>query len=439
MSRPLAERPVVEVAPVTGHEVVRARTRSGAEVVVVVMPGFSSAFAVLATRFGSIDDRLPDGRRLPAGTAHFLEHVMFQKETGDLFDVFEARGAASNAYTTFHHTAYLFACTHDLDENLATLLESVARLEVDAPRIERERAIIGQEIALYADDAAWRAAFGLYRALYRAHPVRDDIVGDRASVARIRRPLLQAAHAAYYAPGNLVLAVAGDVDPGRVIVAAERRLGPARGRARRAPRRAAEPAAVARAEVRARLPVGRTHVVLGLKDRPRANGPARIRRHVETALVLDLLFGDGGRVEAPLYREGVVDDSLSAIYEDEIDFAHVVVSAEVDDEARYRARLLRALDEAGARPFGRDELDRVRRRARGRFLRTFNAPESAAYWALGHALDRAPLGARVGALDRAAPAALDRRLATLLRLPRAWSIVTPPVEATGRRRRIPVR
>ena len=61
---------------------------SGLTVLVRPMPGYSSTYAIYGTRFGSIDlDFEVDGKivHLPAGTAHFLEHKMFESEEGDAF------------------------------------------------------------------------------------------------------------------------------------------------------------------------------------------------------------------------------------------------------------------------------------------------------------------------------------------------------------------
>ena len=59
---------------------------SGLTVLCRTMPGYSSVHAMYATNFGSVVREFTlNGRRisLPAGTAHFLEHKMFESEQGD--------------------------------------------------------------------------------------------------------------------------------------------------------------------------------------------------------------------------------------------------------------------------------------------------------------------------------------------------------------------
>jgi predicted Zn-dependent peptidase len=416
---------VASTEPLTGRRVLRGRTAQGSEVWVHPMPGFTKTYASVTTRYGSIDTHLPDGTALPVGIAHFLEHKMFQTEQGDVFDIYAKRGASANAYTTFDHTTYLFACSSRFEENYDTLLDTLASITTDPASVEREKGIIGQEIAMYDDDPSWRGYFGLLESLYREHPVRLDIAGTKQTIAPIDPAILARTHAAYYHPANLVVAVAGDVDPEHVLARASERL-TSRVTGRRLTRGpVAEPKDVARGERRVALPIQRTRAVLGWKDEPLLHGARRIRREVESAMVLELLFADGGRVEGPLYREGLIDDAFGAAYETGEGYAFALLAAEVDDLSGYRARLAAALKDAGRAPFGRAEVEHVRRKALGRALRTFNAPESAAHWLLELALESAEPGAEIAALRAVTPRALTRRRDELLARPAAWSIVEP--------------
>ena len=397
--------------PMTGREVHRAHAACGVEVWAAPMPGYRRCSAMMTTRYGSL--------------AHFLEHKMFQTPAGDVFDLFAARGASANAFTTFTHTSYLFSSTSRFRENLATLLETMDSIYTDPAGIEREKGIIGQELAMYDDDPGWRGYFNLLQALYRRHPVRIDIGGTRATIAPIDSAILERTHAAYYSPGNMVLTVAGAVDPDAVLAEVDRCLGTQpRGRLHRRAN-TPEPEGVARREVREHLSISRPTVLLGLKDRP-GRGPAgRLRRRVEGTMLFEILFGDGGRIQAPLYKQGVVDDSLSASYEAECDYAFGLVSAEVDEEQPYRRVLLAALRAAARDGLTDEEVERCRRKFLGRHLRVFNGPESSAHWMLALALEDARPGDGVAALRAATRAGLNRHLRELAQAQRSWSLVVP--------------
>src|SRR6267143_2874397 len=74
------------------------------------------------------------------------------------------------------------------------------------------------------------------------------------------------------------------------------------------------------------------------------------------------------------------------------------VSAEVDAEAPYRARLVEAIEAARRRGVRAEDLERARRRAIGGYLRIFNAPERIAGALLSLHLKDARLSDAVAAL-----------------------------------------
>jgi predicted Zn-dependent peptidase len=411
--------------PLTGRRMLRGRTPAGSDVWVLPMPGFTKTYASVTTRYGSVDTHLPDGTELPVGIAHFLEHKMFQTREGDVFDLYAARGASANAYTTFDHTTYLFSCSSRFEENLDTLFDTMASITTDPAAVEREKGIIGQEIAMYADDPGWRGYFGMLEGLYRRHPVRLDIAGTSATIAPIDPAILERTHAAYYHPANLTVAVAGDVDPAYVLARAGERLkagAPGKPLVRRP---VAEPVGVARRTAGVALPIQRPRALLGWKEAAPATGRERVEREVASAVVLDLLFGEGGRVQAPLYDEGIVDDAFGASYEVGEGYAFALLSAEVDAVAPYKRRLARALDVATRTPFTAREVERARRKLAGRHVRTFNTPEAAAHYLLDLALEDAPVGTDVRALEALTPRAATARRDALLASPQAWMLLTP--------------
>lgn len=425
MTRATAERWRPHQLPLRGGVVYEARARAGTQVLVAPLPGVLRTHAVVAARFGSVDDRLPDGTRLPPGTAHLLEHQMFQDEEGDLFDTYARRGAEANAYTTATSTCYLVSCREAVRENLATLLASMAAFHGTPGSLARERDIIDQEIALYADDAASRGHLDLLRSLYATHPVREDPAGTKASIRRVPLALLERVHDLAYAPRNLVLVVAGDVDPALVLEVADAELvyraGPAWRRVRHA-----EDGRGAHGRRSARLPVARPQVLLGARLAPPGPGRALLRARVEWALLLDLLFGDGGLVQAPLFDRGVVDEGFSATAEHEVDHAYVVVGGDADDARGYERELRGALG-ALPRRLSPADVERARRRQLGVRARRLGRAEPTTNTLLAHALDGLAPGADVACLLSVGVASLERRLRELARADWAVSIVRPRV------------
>ena len=68
---------------------------SGLTLMLCPMKGFSGAYALFATRYGSIDNAFAVGdgdyQEVPAGIAHFLEHKLFESEEGDAFALYAKR------------------------------------------------------------------------------------------------------------------------------------------------------------------------------------------------------------------------------------------------------------------------------------------------------------------------------------------------------------
>ena len=88
---------------------------SGLKIFVMPKEGYKSAYAVIGTKYGSIDTCFKRSNEssftsVPEGIAHFLEHKLFESEELDAFTRYAETGASANAYTSFDKTCYLFQC-----------------------------------------------------------------------------------------------------------------------------------------------------------------------------------------------------------------------------------------------------------------------------------------------------------------------------------------
>ena len=147
---------------------------------------------------------------------------MFEDEDGDAFAKFAKTGANANAFTAFDRTCYLFTATEQLDESLDVLLGMVGRPYFTEQTIAKEQGIIGQEIKMYDDSPDWRLITGLCECLYHSHPIRSDIAGTVESIAEITPGMLYDCCRAFYAPGNMVLAAAGNTSMEQILAACAR-------------------------------------------------------------------------------------------------------------------------------------------------------------------------------------------------------------------------
>lgn len=203
-----------QVGEVAWHE----RLANGLDVTVIPKKGFLKTYGLFTTKYGSIDNEfIPIGlehyTRVPDGVAHFLEHKMFEKEEGDVFQLFGRLGASANAFTSFTKTSYLFSTTANVYENLEVLLNFVQDPYFTEETVEKEKGIIAQEIKMYDDDPDWQLMLGVLRNLFPTHPLHIDIAGTTESIQEIEPSDLYACYDTFYHPSNMKLLVVGNVDP----------------------------------------------------------------------------------------------------------------------------------------------------------------------------------------------------------------------------------
>ncbi len=328
---------------------------SGLTVLVRPMPGYSGAHAVLAAKVGSIDRHFRfNGREvsLPAGVAHFLEHKMFEDEDGDAFAKFAKTGANANAFTSFDRTCYIFTATEQISESLDILLGMVTHPYFTAQTIAKEQGIIGQEIKMYEDSPDWRLITGLCECLYYEHPIRSDIAGTCESIAQVTPQMLYDCCDAFYAPGNMVLAAAGNITMDEVLAACARAgLDTAREvqLAQRLWQR--EPMTVVQPERSITMPIAKQCFGIGFKEEPLPAGDLRDETLYD--LICGCISGGMSRLYRQLYDEGLVNPGFGGEVLRVDGCCCILFTGESDEPDRVRELLLEAIEHAR-----RDGIDR---------------------------------------------------------------------------------
>ncbi len=201
---------------------------SGLTIYVNPKVGYNSTYAIFGTNYGSVNTNFSvDGNEticVPDGTAHFLEHKMFENEDGDAFTKYAKTGASANAYTSFEKTCYLFSCTENFKESFEILLNFVQQPYFTKETVDKEQGIIAQEIKMYDDAPEWRVMFNLLECLYHNHPVKIDIAGTVESISQITAEKLYECYNSFYNLNNMVLCVSGNVTPQEVLEIANNNL-----------------------------------------------------------------------------------------------------------------------------------------------------------------------------------------------------------------------
>ena len=212
-----------------GEEYYYLKHPSGLNIYIHPKKDYRSNYAILGTNFGSINNkfRLKNQQsftEVPDGIAHYLEHKIFETPKGDAFSLFAKTGASANAYTSFEKTAFLFSCTDNFTQSLSILLEFVSSPYFTPENVEKERGIIGQEIRMYEDSPEWKVLINLLGAMYKNHPVKNDIAGSVESVAKITPETLYECYNAFYNLGNMTLCMVGNMNPDEIFALVDKKL-----------------------------------------------------------------------------------------------------------------------------------------------------------------------------------------------------------------------
>lgn len=378
--------------------------------------GFDKKIAIFAARYGSLDlEFAADGSeplRTPPGIAHFLEHQLFKKAGGeDILMEFGKYGASSNAFTDYCATAYYFTASGHFEKNLELLLGFVTTPYFEDEYVAKEKLIIEQELRMYDDSPDHRLYRNLMSVLYTEHPVRIDIGGTVEDIQKIDRKLLEVCYRTFYNPTNMILVVAGDLDPAEVFRHAARALPDDRFRPRGPIRRMlpAEPPGVRERVIRTEMAVSLPRVLVGFKDLdidPRKS----LERELETSVVLDLLFGRGSAFYTRAYEEGLIDDSFSFSYNSEDPFGFSLIGGETEQPERLAERILMELHKARRRRLKRRDVERSKRKRLGKFIRSLDTPEGAAFLVLSGVQRNLDIFEVPRLIGRLTPARLEERL-----------------------------
>jgi predicted Zn-dependent peptidase len=425
-----AREPARRRDPLVRQEIVAGRVGSGLSVTVVPMPGFTDACAALLVRYGAIDLEFEHPRRgtvrTPPGIAHFLEHELFKKGETDALLEFGRYGAGANAYTDYAATVYHFKGSGDFERCLALLLDFTLSPWFDERYIERERKIIEQELRMYEDSPDFIAYRNLMQGLFTRHPLRLDIGGEVADLARITRPVLEEIFETFYRPANMVLVAAGDLEPRAVFRQVEQAVkrGDGDGVRRVLPNPDDGIAAPRRVDQRM---ASRPRVLIGFKDPGRRGAPDAIQTdRLLTGVGLDLAFGRTGDFWRRHYESGLIDETFSYAYRRELDFGFTLVGGETDEPQKLAEEVIREARRLRRRPLKSRDVARAKKKRMGRYLATFDHPESAAFYVLDcrqHGVDVFDIPRALGRVHRAA---VEERLRAHLKEENvAVSIVNP--------------
>lgn len=366
--------------PRVGETLYHDVLENGLHIYVDPKPEFGKYYAFFATNYGGMDVRFQlDGQwhDTPEGVAHFLEHKMFDTEDGNALQDLAANGASPNAFTSNAITGYYFECTEKFEDNLKTLLSFVSIPWFTPESVDKEQGIIGQEIRMVEDDPNWRVYMNLTNCLYKNHAIKISVIGTQESIAQITDQTLYACHKAFYDPSNMVLTVAGNVDPEQIVRIAREILPagskPEIGR----DHGEAEPETAAAPEAELDMAVSTPIFLLGFKaDPPPEDGEGKLRQALAGELAGEALMGTSSTLYSELYEKGLINKSFSCGYEEYPGCAFIAAGGESSDPEAVRTAVMDAVKRMGETGIDEALWKRLKKAAYGSRVRSLNSFEN---------------------------------------------------------------
>ncbi len=192
--------------------------KSGIKYVLAPIAGLKTkVFGVMVGKGGLDDVERIGNTRIPAGSAHLLEHRMFQMAQGDGAQLLLAQGASSNAFTDRSSTFYYFSTVDDWKAPLNTLWDMVTHFYMSEERVEREKDIVIGELEGLLDNPAYLFQKEVSQALYSVSPLKDLIIGTPETIKQIHMSTLKKFFLAFYGLKDMVLFGTGGFDPEEVV------------------------------------------------------------------------------------------------------------------------------------------------------------------------------------------------------------------------------
>lgn len=257
---------------------------------------------------------------------------------------------------------YVQSPTDGFEVALGLLAEAVRSPAFRQEELEKEREWALKAIRVAAEDPFQRTYQAFREELYGEGPYGRWTQGLAHCVERLTREDLVAFHRKYYRPGNAVLSIAGGIEVGRALRAAQKEFGDwasgatvELGIATRAKAVTLERSGVVARE----LPVRQTHLVLGFP------APAVGEPGYYAMQVIDSLLGGGSTARLPraLREEAGLVYQVSSFYPTLKGASHFGIYAVVEQgsAAEAKATILRELERLRQTPPSAEELSRAKR------------------------------------------------------------------------------
>ena len=353
------------------------KLENGLTVMIIPKKGIQKKYVIWGTNYGSNDSKFivpgeTNEIEVPKGVAHFLEHKMFEQESGvNSLDTLTALGVDANAYTTNDHTAYLFECTENFYPALDELMDYVQHPYFTDENVEKEKGIIGQEIMMYDDYPEWKVYLNAMEAMYHEHPVKLDITGTIETISHIDKDILYKCYNTFYNPSNMAMVICGDFEPEALLEEVKKRLvdKEANGEIKRI--YPEEQETIVEEKIEQNMDVSQPLFTIGIKDKL-ADTKERVRKHIAIEILLNMIIGKSSKLYKELYDEGILFATPGLDYEFARGYAHVLITGQSPEPEKVYEKFKDTVAKMKESSIDTAEFNRIKKRIYGEYVKEYN-------------------------------------------------------------------
>lgn len=258
---------------------------NGIRVVTERMEGVRSVSLGICITSGSRDENENE-----KGISHLIEHMLFKgtetRTAKDIAVTIESIGGTLNAFTakefTYYYARFLDRHLDRVWELLTDILEHPA---FDEKELNKEKAVILEEIKSFEDSPEEQAFHGLAKILFKDHPLAHPIMGTRRELNSLSRDDMLRFRTLHYTGDNLIVAASGHLEHEKLVELVSSSLSPYDNKSKengQPPKKVAP-----EIKIKTRKDISQVHVALGCRT-IKYDSEERM-----PLLVLNTLLGDG--------------------------------------------------------------------------------------------------------------------------------------------------
>lgn len=203
--------------------IVHEKLDNGLNIYVLRKKQFNSYSAYLIANYGAaINEFQPINEskmhKFPDGIAHFLEHKMFEQESGpSVMEKFSSLGGVCNAFTNYEYTTYYVNGTDNFYENLNFLIDYVQDPYFTDENVKKEKEIIDQERLMGKDNPYRIFHLKILDNLFVNYNYGKLVEGEKEDIFSITKEDLYRCYNTFYNPSNMSLIIVSNESEKKVI------------------------------------------------------------------------------------------------------------------------------------------------------------------------------------------------------------------------------